>query len=279
MQGLLVKFKILLLILISILSLGCESVNDSVSVNTGGDNDNGGNTPAPVFGFRVLNTFPHQTDAFTQGLVFNPADNSLYEGTGLVGQSSLRQVDLTTGQVLRNKNLPPNVFGEGLALRGNTLHQLTLDAGVCFLHDLTSFADTGQFNYPGQGWGLANHPDFLIMSDGTDTLRFLDPNDFTQLGTLQVTDPGRFITGLNELELVDNVLFANVFPTDVIAAIDLNTGRVLFYADLTGIIDKDANGLEANDVLNGIAFDDQARRFFVTGKRWPSVFQIEIVPE
>lgn len=273
-----VKF-IVFLILIALLSAcgggGSVSVGEGTNGGNGGGN-NGGNAP-PVLTFRVVQTFPHQTDAFTQGLVYNPTDGRLYESTGLLGQSSLRRVDLVTGQVLQQKNLSANIFAEGLALRGNNLIQITLNAGVGFIEDLTTFVTQATFNYTGQGWGIVSRNDAFIMSNGTQTLQFLDPTTFALIGTLDVFDPsGAQVGALNELELVNGVLFANLFLTDRIAAIDLNTGQVLFYIDLTGIIDKTANALGPNDVLNGIAYDEAGDRLFVTGKRWPSLFHIQV---
>lgn len=270
--------RFLFTLLAALLVSGCGSSGDTFELNT--DPVFGtlppANQPATTRGFRVVNTFPHQTDAFTQGLLFDTNDGFLYESTGLTGQSELRRVTLTSGQVVQRKSLGAQFFGEGLALRGGLLYQLTLNAGIGFIQEQRSFDEVGTFPYTGQGWGITTGVDSFILSDGTDTLRFLDFGNFQVVRTVQVTDQGVAIRGLNELEFVNGVLLANIFQTDRIAAIDPGTGRVLFYVDLTGIIDKQANNLGADDVLNGIAFDARLSRLFVTGKRWPNLYQIEI---
>ncbi len=252
-----------------------------------GGSDTGGNPtflqetafipePAPVLGFRVVNTFPHQTDAFTQGLLF--ANGNLYESTGLLGESSLRRVDLTSGQVLQRVDLPGNFFGEGLALRSGTLVQLTLDSGQAFLWDQASFSSGGTATVPRPSWGITNTDfDLFALSDGTSTIRFLDPQTFEVTRETVVTDNGVEVNLLNELEYVHGLIYANRFTKDEIVAFDPVTGVVEFRINLSGIIDKAANGLGANDVLNGIAYDSAGKRLFVTGKRWPFLYQIELV--
>lgn len=231
--------------------------------------------PAPVLSFRVVNTFPHQTDAFTQGLLFE--NGRLYESTGLVGQSSLREVELSTGTVLRQQNVP-NVFGEGLASRNGVLYQLTLDSGQVLLWDRSTFNANSTLSVPSPAWGLTKlAQDSFAFSDGSSTIRFLDPNSMNETGRIQVSDDGVPVDRLNELEFIDGLIYANRFNTDQIVAIDPADGRVAFRIDLGGIIDKEANNLGSNDVLNGIAFDALTGRLFVTGKRWPSLFQIELV--
>lgn len=232
--------------------------------------------PAPVLGFRVVNTFPHQTDAFTQGLLFE--NGNLYESTGLLGESSLRKVDLTTGQVLQQVNLPANVFGEGLASRAGTLVQLTLDSGQAFLWDQTGFTQTGTATIPIPAWGITyTNLSFFAFSDGSSTIRYLNPETFEVVKEIVVTDNGMEVDLLNELEYINGLVYANRFTTDEIVAFNPFTGIVQFRIDLSGIIDKAANGLGANDVLNGIAYDSASNRLFVTGKRWPFLFQIELV--
>ena len=232
--------------------------------------------PAPVLSFRIVNTFPHQTNAFTQGLLFS--NGVLYESTGLVGQSSLREVDLTTGQVLRQQNNAANLFAEGLALRAGVLFQLTLSSGQAMTWDRTTFNQTGTVTVPNPSWGLTlTDQDRFAHSDGTSTLRFLLPNSMQEVRRVTVTDNGQPVNLLNELEFINGFVYANRFTTDEIVAIDPATGVVRFRVNLAGIIDKQANGLGVNDVLNGIAYDSAQNRLFVTGKNWPSLFEIEIV--
>ena len=232
--------------------------------------------PAPILSFRVVNTFPHQTDAFTQGLVFD--NGRLFESTGLVGQSDLREVNLQTGAVVRQQNNAGNVFAEGLALRAGVLYQLTLNSGEAVLWDANSFTQTGTRAIPNPSWGLTlTDQDNFAFSDGTSTIRFLLPTSLEEIGRITVTDDGQEVDLLNELEFIDGLIYANRFTTDEIVAINPSTGVVQFRIDLTGIIDKQANNLGLNDVLNGIAYDPQLNRLFVTGKRWPSLFQIELV--
>lgn len=254
-----------------LLLFGCEQ-GDSVSLDTGASGVTPA-TPTPVLRFRVVNTFPHNTNAFTEGLLFS--GGNLFESTGLRGQSSVRRVDLTTGNVLNQTNLAANLFGEGLALFNNQLFMVTLE-GNGFLFNPATLAQQGVFTIQGQGWGLASTPTALIMSNGSNLIQFLDPNTRAVTGVLDVRDQGIPVNGLNELEFVDGMILANIFPTDRIAAIDPSNGRVMFYVNLDGIINKATLGPE--DLANGIAFDQVGQRLFVTGKRWPSLFEIEIVP-
>jgi glutamine cyclotransferase len=218
--------------------------------------------------------FPHDPEAFTQGLAFS--GGRLYESTGLLGQSSIREVDPRTGAVLRRQALDPDLFGEGLAPWGGALLQLTWRSGVCLVWDVNTFRPVGTFRYPGEGWGLTHDGKRLIMSDGTATLRMLDPATFRETGRLTVRDGARPVGLLNELEWVRGEIFANVLGEDRIARISPATGEVLGWIELGGLLDAEARGRA--DVLNGIAYDAEGRRLLVTGKRWPSVFQVELVP-
>ena len=223
--------------------------------------------------YRVIASHPHDPEAFTQGLLF--ADGQLYESTGGYGQSSLRIVDLASGRVLRERQLPDNRFGEGLALNGGRLHQLTWKAGDGFIHDATTLAPIGEFRYGGEGWGLAANADSLVMSDGTAELRFLDPATLTEVRRLQVRDGTEPVADLNELEFVEGDLYANVWPSDRIAIINPANGQVRGWLDLTGLLPL-VFRTPRTDVLNGIAYDDAGKRLFVTGKHWPRLFQIEV---
>jgi len=231
-----------------------------------------GRAETPVCSFEVINTYPHDDGAYTQGLLY--VDGELFESTGLFGESSLRRVVLETGQVVQITQLDPSFFGEGLAKWGDQLLQLTWQGNTCLIWDFITFAPQGTFSYTGEGWGLTDDGRRLIMSDGTSSLRFLDPGTFDELGTLPVTDDGAPVTNLNELEWIRGEVFANIFLTDHIARIDPDTGSVIAWIDLTGLLDPWPPGA---GVLNGIAWDDSGERLFVTGKLWPSLFEIELV--
>jgi glutamine cyclotransferase len=226
---------------------------------------------APVYSYRVLHTYPHDPMAFTQGLVYT--DGVLYEGTGLTqGRSSLRRVDLETGEVLQIHNLTSQYFGEGIVVLTSTIIQLTWQNHRAFIYDRDTFSETGYFTYPTEGWGLTYDGQQLVMSDGTSTLYFRDPQTFSQTGQVQVLDGTTPIVRLNELEYIEGIVYANVWLTDRIARIDPTTGQVTSWIDLTGLRPP------GTDVLNGIAYDKVGRRLFVTGKYWPSLFEIELVP-
>ena len=235
----------------------------------------GSGASAPVAGYRVVRVFPHDPLAFTQGLVY--LDGVLYEGTGLIGRSSIRKVRLENGEVLQIQKIDPQYFGEGIAVVGNRLFSLTWQSGVGFIFDRASFRRTGTFTYPGEGWGLTHDGARLIMSDGSAYLRFLDPATQKETGRMQVRDGEMPVANLNELEHVKGEVLANVWHTDRIARISPKTGRVTGWIDLQGLLNpRDAQGV---DVLNGIAYDAGADRLFVTGKLWPKLFEIQIVPK
>ncbi|MBA2302645.1 MAG: glutaminyl-peptide cyclotransferase [Acidobacteria bacterium] len=229
---------------------------------------------APVSSYQLVRAYPHDPQAFTQGLVF--IDGVLYEGTGLNGQSSIRKVKLENGEVLQLKRLEAQHFGEGIAVVGDTIVQLTWQGGTGFVYDRTSFERLRTFAYGGEGWGLTYDGNRLIMSDGTAVLRFLDPKTLKETGRVQVKDAGRPVAQLNELEFVKGEIFANVWQSDRIARIAPKSGDVTGWIDLHGLLDpKDA---AAVDVLNGIAYDAAKDRLFVTGKLWPKMFEIRIRP-
>lgn len=225
--------------------------------------------------YEVVNTYPHDPTAFTQGLVYH--DGYLYESTGLYGQSSLRKVALDTGVVLQKANLPPNYFGEGLALWENTLLQITWLEETGFIYALEDFSLLGQFTYPTEGWGLTHDGERLIMSDGSHRLYFLDPGTFEVTGQVQVTDQGEPVERINELEYIQGEVYANIWLTDDIVRIDPGTGVVLGWIDLAGILPEALRSPDT-DVLNGIAYDPVGDRLFVTGKNWPELYEIRLVP-
>jgi glutamine cyclotransferase len=223
----------------------------------------------------VVNEYPHDPQAFTQGLVFE--DGYLYEGTGLYGFSSLRRVELETGEVLEMVGLPSDYFGEGITIYdGNKIAQLTWREQVGFIYDKVDFGLLDRFTYATEGWGLTYDGSRLIMSDGTSTLHYLDPATLEEINTVEVIDAGGPVARLNELEYIKGEIYANVWSTDRIAIIDPTTGRVTAWIDLQGLLSPEE--AEEADVLNGIAYDADADRLFVTGKLWPSVFEIELVP-
>lgn len=230
--------------------------------------------PAPVQSYKVIASFPHDTASFTQGLVF--ADGQLYESTGLNGESTLRRVDVATGQTLQRIDVPPQYFAEGLALVGDELLQLTWQHKLGFVYDRTTFKPKRTFAYPTEGWGIAyDGTSQLVMSDGSDTLTFLDPKSFTPGKKLRVFDAGRPIANLNELEWIEGEIWANVWMTDRIARISPNTGEVNSWIDLSSLFPQ-SQRVPPADVLNGIAYDRATRRIFITGKKWPRLYQITV---
>jgi glutamine cyclotransferase len=230
--------------------------------------------PAPVLGYRIVNTYPHDPRAFTQGLVF--ADGVLYEGTGLRGQSSLRKVNLKTGNILRVRQISAHFFGEGITIYGNRVIQLTWRAKVGFVYDRQTFQLLDTFNYLTEGWGITHDGRSLIMSDGTSTLYFLDPQTFREVGRLEVHTRDGPVSRLNELEYVQGEIYANVWKTDRIARISPQTGEVVGWINLEGLLRPEDRNSRI-DVLNGIAYDVKNDRLFVTGKLWPKLFEIELV--
>ena len=227
-------------------------------------------------GYRVVNTYPHDPQAYTQGLLYE--DGYLYESTGLNGRSSLRMVDLETGRVLQRATVSANYFAEGLAPWGSTLIQVTWQSQVAFVYDRFSFRLLHTFNYDGEGWGLTQDSKNLILSDGTPNLRFFDPGTFREVRRIVVKDHGTPLTQLNELEYVHGEIYANVWHTDRIARISPASGKVLGWIDLTGLL-APGQVTDPEAVLNGIAYDAAHDRLFVTGKLWPKLFEIKIVPE
>lgn len=228
----------------------------------------------PVDGYAILHAYPHDPDAFTQGLVF--IDGHLYESTGRQGHSSLRMVDPATGWVLKQYDLPKQYFGEGLTDWGDTLVQLTWTSGVAFVYDRSTFTLRRTLHYTGEGWGLTHDSTALILSDGSATLRFLDPNSFREIRKLTVRDErNRPVPDLNELEYVRGEIYANIWHEDRIARISPKTGRVIGWINLSGLL-KPGDTSDEEAVLNGIAYDGKSDRLFVTGKLWPKLFEIKV---
>lgn len=234
-----------------------------------------GKGTVPVFGYKVVNTYPHSSDAFTQGLVYD--DGMLYEGTGLYGQSTLRRVQLQTGKILDERHLNSSLFGEGIALSKDRIVQLTWQSGLGLVYGKENMTEIGFFRYQTEGWGLTSNDSCLIMSDGTDVLHVLDPENFSEVGRISVTADGKSLQGLNELEFVNGQIYANIWTTNWIAIISPESGVVLGKIDLQGILpQEDLQGRKV-DVLNGIAYDAKEDRLFVTGKLWPKLFEIRVL--
>jgi glutamine cyclotransferase len=226
--------------------------------------------------FKVVNSFPHDPAAFTQGLVYR--DGFLYEGTGLNGRSQLRKVRLETGEVVQHAGLDREFFGEGIAIIENKVFQLTWQSHVGFVYNLADFKLLRQFSYPGEGWGLTSHGNELFMSDGSAQIRLLDATTFKEKRRFTIRDGATPIDQLNELEYVEGELFANIWQTDRIARISPVSGKVVGWIDLTGLLSSVFRRRE-DAVLNGIAYDAAHKRLFVTGKLWPKIFEIQLAPK
>ncbi len=225
--------------------------------------------------YTIVATYPHDPSAFTQGLQI--IDGQLYEGTGLRGQSSLRKVDLSTGAVQQSISLDPAYFGEGITVLGDRIYQLTWQAQVAFLYERDTFEKIAEFSYPTEGWGLTFDGAQLVMSDGTANIYFRDPETFDVTRTITVTDGDQQIHMLNELEYINGEIYANIWQTDWIVRIDPATGNVTAWLDMAGLLDN-VEVTQPVNVLNGIAWDADAEKLYVTGKLWPALFEIELIP-
>ncbi|OHB61183.1 MAG: glutamine cyclotransferase [Planctomycetes bacterium RBG_13_46_10] len=251
-----------LIVLLSILLFyGCSETKDSEK---------------PIeYTYQVVKSYPHDSNAFTQGLVFE--NGLLYEGTGLYGSSTLRLTDLETGQILKMHNLSDEYFGEGITIFKDKIYQLTYRSNIGFVYDKNSFELLKTFNYPTECWGITHDDNRLIISDGSSTLYFFDPESLEQTGSIKVCDREIPVSGLNELEYVKGQIFANVWPTERIAIIEPNTGQVIGWVYMNGLLNQQEIS-KPIDVLNGIAYDAANDRLFVTGKFWPKLFEIKLVP-
>ena len=231
----------------------------------------------PSYGFEVVRSYPHDPNAFTEGLFFK--NGVLYESTGLEGRSSIRKVRLETGEVLQQVALPAGLFGEGIVDWGDQIIGLTWQTQLGFVLSLQDFALLKRFNYPGEGWGLTRNNRELVMSDGTAELRFIDPQTLRETRRLRVMAHGKPVDQLNELEWVNGEIYANIWQTDRIARIDAKTGAVVGWIDLTGLLPAKERVAGHTDVLNGIAYDSVSKRLWVTGKMWPKLYEIKLVPK
>jgi glutamine cyclotransferase len=230
----------------------------------------------PQYTYKIVKVYPHDPEAYTQGLVYK--DGFLYEGTGLNGRSSLRRVRLDSGEILQKVELPPELFGEGIALLGGKIFQLTWKAGTGFIYDARDFRLLRKYSYSGEGWGLTTDGRLLYMSDGTPEIRVLNPETLKEVRRIKVHDGDSPVQKLNELEFINGEIFANIWQTDRIARISPRTGKVVGWIDLGGILSP-MYRRTADAVLNGIAYDQQGKRLFVTGKLWPSLFEIKLAPK
>jgi glutamine cyclotransferase len=229
----------------------------------------------PVYSYRIVKTFPHDQEAFTQGLVFD--HGVLYEGTGLRGRSELRKVAIPSGKVLKRIKLPGRFFGEGITIYKEKVIQLTWKSHIGFVYDKGTLKRLHNFYFPTEGWGITHDETRLVMSDGTSKLYFLNKNSFNVTGVIEVRENGVPLAELNELEYVNGEVWANVWTTDRIARISPTTGQVTGWIDLSGLL-KAEGPTRSVDVLNGIAYDKENDRLYVTGKLWPKLFEIELVP-
>ena len=231
--------------------------------------------PAPIEGYRVVATYPHSTANYTEGFFY--LDGLFYEGTGIVGRSAAMAIDPATGTVKRRHDVPPPYFGEGIVDWGPYIYQWTWQSHICFVYDRLTMRAIKQFAYAGEGWGMTRTKNELITSDGTDTLRFRDPVSFKETRHITVTDDGKAVDKLNELEFIHGEVYANVWHSDRIARISPRDGHVIAWINLTGLLPSVLK-VDAESVLNGIAYDAQHDRIFVTGKQWPMIFEIRVLP-
>lgn len=230
-------------------------------------------TKIPTHHFEIIARYPHDQEAFTQGLVIY--ENALYESTGIRGRSSIRRLDLESGRVVMERSLSRTLFGEGLAVLNAQIVQLTWQSGTAFTYAPDNLQQTGSFTYQGEGWGSASIEERLVISDGSSWLRFLDADHYRQTNSLQVTDNGRPLEGLNELEIVDGLIYANVYPSDCIAQIDPQSGRVVGWIDLGGLM-PESERPHRSAVANGIAYNAGTGDLFVTGKLWPYIYKLKL---
>jgi len=261
----------MLLLALALLSLQCQpGAKGDLPANRPASPANG---PVPIHGYQIVNIWPHDSNAFTQGLIL--MDGKLLESTGEEGRSSLRRVELETGKVLKKVDVPEPYFAEGIAVLNGKVYQLTWQHHVGFIYDAQTFERTGQFNYEGEGWGLATDGQSLILSDGTNQIRFINPTDFKVTKTIDVVDGTRPVDQLNELEYVNGEIYANVWHENRIATIDPQNGHVTSWIDLSGLM-PEGELQDPEAVLNGIAYDQANNKLYVTGKLWPRLFEIRV---
>ncbi len=259
----------LLLIVIIFLSLSVQSC----SSNSNNINNNNNDNTTPILSYEIINIFPHDPESFTQGLIWD--DGYLYESTGLYSLSSLRKVELKTGKAVKKIPLADNYFAEGITIFDDKIFLLTWKEQTGFVYDRDTFQLLDTFSYPYEGWGIATDGKFLIISDGTSILHFLNPKTLQEIKQIKVHDGLFLVNWINELEYIEGYIYANIWQKDRIAVIKPDTGKVVYWLDLSGILDNVQHSKNV-DVLNGIAWDEENNRLFVTGKFWPAIFEIKI---
>jgi glutamine cyclotransferase len=232
-------------------------------------------TAAPIYGYKVVAQYPHSTDNYTEGFLY--LNGMFWEGTGIRGRSALLATDPQTGKIFQRRDLPPDYFGEGIVDWGPNIYEWTWKSHVCFVYDRFSLRLVRQFTYTGEGWGMTRTTKELITSDGTATLRFRDPRTFRETRHILVSDGSQIIDRVNELEYIKGEIYANIWHSDRIARISPSDGHVIAWINLSGLLPANQM-VDAESVLNGIAYDAQRDRLFVTGKQWPAIFEIELVP-
>lgn len=230
----------------------------------------------PIYHYNVVHTYPHDPKAFTEGLYYD--GGFIYESTGQLKESTVRKVRLDTGEVVQKLDTPPDYFGEGIIASGNRILQLSWQEGVGFIYDRKTFKLLDRIHYSGEGWAMTRDATHIYMSDGTPSIRILDPNTFAQTGSIHVTANGKPLAQINELEWVKGEIYANIWQTAIIARIDPKTGNVVGWIDLRPLVAAQDVADPSNDVLNGIAYDAAKDRLFVTGKRWKSLYEITVSP-
>lgn len=259
------RVSVFVILFLAVATLNCQTTGSGPTVAPG--------EKIPIYGYEVVHVFPHDVNAFTQGLVFH--EGNFLESTGEVSRSSLRRVQIDNGSVVQKVDVPPPYFAEGITLLKGKIYQLTWQHQVGFIYDALTFEKTGQFNYTGEGWGLANDGQSLILSDGSSRIRFLDPETFQVTKTIAVLDGHTSVQEINELEYVPGEIYANIWHADRIARINPQTGAVVGWINLAGLL-KAGEAQDEEAVLNGIAYDQASGRLFVTGKLWPKVFEIRL---
>ena len=267
-MSLIFKTRLVLVLGLALSSFQCQA---------GANSDRPANTPTPTvvpkYGYQIVNIWPHDSNAFTQGLILT--DGKLLESTGQEGRSSLRSVELETGKILKKVDVPEPYFAEGIAVLNGKIYQLTWQHQLGFIYDAQTFQRVGEFKYDGEGWGLTTDGKSLILSDGSNRLRFIDPSSFRVTKSINVLDGETRVRELNELEFVQGEIYANIWHDDRIATIDPQSGRVTSWIDLTGLMPS-GELPDPEAVLNGIAYDQANNKLFVTGKLWPRLFEIKV---
>ncbi|HRH59138.1 MAG TPA: glutaminyl-peptide cyclotransferase [Chitinophagaceae bacterium] len=264
-------FKKIFFAIVLITFIACNGSNTG---NT--DNKPTENPPPPAIAYTIIKAYPHNTKSFTEGLFWH--DNALYESTGNNGESKLMKINLETGNADKEVKIPDEYFGEGISMMNGKIYQLTWKEHKVFVYDSKTFEKTSELAWPFEGWGMTHNDSLLIISTGSSNIYFVDPKDFSQKRILAVTNNYGPVSNINELEYVDGYIYANLYQTNYILKINTETGKVEAQMDLTGILDRTGKSYNADgiDVLNGIAYNPASKTFYVTGKYWPALFEIQL---